>query len=197
MPEERLATLYLVRHGRTPLNEQGALRGRIDAPLDDAGVEQARALGRLFATVPLGMVITSPLSRARDTAAAVAGATGAPLVLEEGLLDRDYGPWSGRLQADVEQEYGTLDAAPGVEPADALARRVAEALSTAAAHAREHAVAVVAHDAILRVALGQLVGALGANASQRTGSWDRLDEVAAERWEAIVIDAVPGDGHEP
>jgi broad specificity phosphatase PhoE len=78
------ATIFLVRHGRTPLNAAGVLRGRIDTPLDDVGQAEARALGDTFRGVGLGGVVSSPLVRAYDTAAAIARTSGdarhAPIV---------------------------------------------------------------------------------------------------------------------
>ncbi|MGH2843820.1 MAG: histidine phosphatase family protein, partial [Solirubrobacteraceae bacterium] len=47
---EAVVTVFLVRHGRTALNAAGVLRGHLDPPLDDVGVEEAGRLGELFAT---------------------------------------------------------------------------------------------------------------------------------------------------
>src|SRR6266511_4128686 len=75
-PGERSVTssdvVYLVRHGRTPLNAAGLLRGRLDPPLDDTGAQEAAALGRVFQGVTAASVFSSPLVRARQTAAAIA-----------------------------------------------------------------------------------------------------------------------------
>src|SRR5262245_43646512 len=65
--------LYLIRHGETPYNRDGLGLGRADVALTDLGERQAAALGRRFATVKLDKIICSPLQRARQTAAAVAG----------------------------------------------------------------------------------------------------------------------------
>ncbi len=55
------AIVFLVRHGRTPLNAAGVLRGRIDTPLDHVGRAEARALGDVFHGVSISGVVTSPL----------------------------------------------------------------------------------------------------------------------------------------
>lgn len=117
-------TTYLVRHGQTALNAAGLLRGRLDPPLDPVGQRQAAALGDLFHDVKLLVVITSPLRRATQTAQPIAVASGAPLVVDVNLLDRDYGPWAGTASTDVERRFGSVDDAPGVEPLEQFEHRV-------------------------------------------------------------------------
>lgn len=190
--------IYLVRHGRTDLNAAGVLRGRLDPPLDDVGEAEAKALSDAFADVALGAVISSPLKRAVHTAAPIASATGVLLAVDEALLDRDYGSWAGTLEADVIARFGTVDAAPGVEPADEFAARVVEAIESIALHWVPRTVAVVAHDAVNRHALAGLVPSLGSadGIPQRTGCWNRLEHTNAT-WSAPIIDAHPNDGHRP
>jgi probable phosphoglycerate mutase len=191
-------TVYLVRHGRTPLNAAGLLRGRIDAPLDDVGRAEAARLGELFAPVPLGAIVASPLTRAVDTAAAIAARREAEVGVDDDLVDRDYGAWAGRPLDEVETRFGSLDAAPGVEPVAAFVRRVTVALVRVAERATTAPAVVVAHDAVNRHVLAALVPALGApeRIPQRTGCWNRL-EAGPDGWSAPVVDAVPGDGRRP
>src|SRR6266498_2992061 len=72
-----MTTVFVIRHGRTALNADGALRGRVDVPLDEVGLAEAARLGDLFEPVPLMVVVCSPLLRARQTAAPIANSTGA------------------------------------------------------------------------------------------------------------------------
>jgi probable phosphoglycerate mutase len=187
------ATVYLIRHGQTALNAAGALRGLIDVALDDVGQAQAARLGDLFAGVELAAVVSSPLRRARDTAAAVTAATGGPLRIDPRLADRDYGPWAGRGRAEAEQQYGSLDRAPGVEPAAAFAARIVAAFDEIVS-AVSGPLAIVAHDAVNRTLLAERVPGLPDPVGQGTGCWNRLDRVDGV-WHATVIDAVPGDEH--
>ena len=190
--------VYLVRHGRTPLNAEGVLRGRLDPPLDDAGRAEAADLGDLFVDVPLAAVVASPLSRARETAEPIAAATRAPLDVDPALTDRDYGPWAGTRQDEVECRFGSLDAAPGVEPAEAFAARVANALNRLADRWAPGPIAVVAHEAVNRHALARLVPDLGppSDIRQHTGCWNRLER-ASGSWRAPIVDGIPGDGRQP
>ncbi len=58
-PHSSRRHVYLLRHGRTPLNADPKLRGRTDTPLDSIGRLEAAALGELFATVPLAAIVAS------------------------------------------------------------------------------------------------------------------------------------------
>jgi broad specificity phosphatase PhoE len=93
--------IAFVRHGQTELNRGGRLQGRIDAPLSALGAEQAAALGRGFASQPVVRVLSSPLQRARDTAAAIAAAHGLTVEADERLIELDYGDWDGLPLADI------------------------------------------------------------------------------------------------
>lgn len=200
MPKEVASTtsptVYLLRHGRTALNVAGALRGLIDVPLDAVGEAEAARLGDLFADVRLAVVGSSPLRRARETAERVAAATGAPLRIQPQLRDRDYGSWAGRPRAEAEQRYGSVDAAPGVEPAAIFEERVLAAFSDIVDGACGQ-IALVAHDAVNRALLRQLAPDLSDGAGgQRTGCWNWLERCGSG-WSVRVLDGVPADGRRP
>src|SRR5437899_912601 len=95
------AILYVIRHGSTRLNTDGRLRGRVDEPLDDVGRTQAGALAALFQSVPVEVIVSSPLLRAQETAAPIVSATGALLEINDVFTDRDWGRWSGCATADI------------------------------------------------------------------------------------------------
>lgn len=89
-----VATLLLLRHGRTTANADGGLAGRQPVELDDTGQAQARAVGERLRTLPLAAVVTSPLIRCRQTLE-LALPDAAPTV-EEGLIECGYGDWEGQ-----------------------------------------------------------------------------------------------------
>ena len=94
-----MATVILVRHGRTTANTAGVLAGRArGVSLDDLGRTQAAAAGERLAAVPLTAVVSSPLERCKQTAAAIVAAQpSAPARLtDKGLTECDYGDWQGR-----------------------------------------------------------------------------------------------------
>lgn len=88
--------LLLLRHGQTEMSVHNRYSGRGDPELTDLGQVQAAAAAARLAAVPdVAAVLSSPLRRARQTAAAVAEATGAPLVVRDGLIETDFGAWEG------------------------------------------------------------------------------------------------------
>ena len=95
--------LILVRHGQSTGNADGLLMGRIDAPLTEQGLAQARALAPWVAGA--SRVISSPLSRARATAEALA--TGLPIEIDDRWVEVDYGEFDGRPLGSVPSEVWT------------------------------------------------------------------------------------------
>ena len=93
--------IAFVRHGQTELNRGGRLQGRIDAPLSHLGAEQAAALAQGFVSEPVTRVLSSPLQRARDTAAAIAARHGRAVEVDDRLIELDYGSWDGLALTDV------------------------------------------------------------------------------------------------
>jgi broad specificity phosphatase PhoE/ribonuclease HI len=83
----------LLRHGQTELSGERRYSGRGDVPLTDLGVRQAKAAGARLAQLDFAAVISSPLNRARQTAAEVAGAAGLEVDLHDGLVETDFGDW--------------------------------------------------------------------------------------------------------
>lgn len=84
-------SVLLVRHGRTAGNAGGLIMGRRDLPLDEVGEAQVRALADALRTLSVDEVHTSPLLRARQTAAAIATACQAPVHTHPELLELDFG----------------------------------------------------------------------------------------------------------
>lgn len=88
-----MATVLLLRHGRTTANATGTLAGRSPVSLDDTGVAQAKAVGQRLAGLPLAAVVSSPLPRCRQTLEhAVPALTP---IIDDGLTECGYGDWEG------------------------------------------------------------------------------------------------------
>jgi broad specificity phosphatase PhoE len=155
------AAILLARHGQTADNAAGLILGRRDPPLSAEGEAQSRRLAAELSRSGLAAVWSSPLRRARDTAAVVGAAAGVvPQVLPE-LVESDRGRWEGRAVAQLAQEDPARHAAfvagdadfafPGGESLRAQAERTSAAL---AAVARGPLPAlVVAHAGTIRAAL--------------------------------------------
>jgi probable phosphomutase (TIGR03848 family) len=102
-----VATVILVRHGRTTANTSGVLAGRTrGVRLDETGVGQAQKTAERLAVVPLVAVVTSPLERCRQTARAILKAQeGTPATAtERGITECDYGVWQGRPLKELAKE---------------------------------------------------------------------------------------------
>jgi probable phosphomutase (TIGR03848 family) len=102
-----VATVILVRHGRTSANVSGVLAGRTPGVrLDETGVAQVGGTAARLAPVPLAAVVSSPLERCRQTAQAVARAQAGRIrvVADKGLTECDYGAWQGRPLKELAKE---------------------------------------------------------------------------------------------
>jgi probable phosphoglycerate mutase len=119
-----LNEIWLVRHGETDWTVSKKHTGSTDIPLTPAGEERARALGQRLAGHEFAAVFTSPLRRARDTAA-LAGFPDA--TVDERLVEFDYGNYEGRTTAEITAERPGWslwrDGAPGGESVDDVGRR--------------------------------------------------------------------------
>ena len=95
----RVASVLLVRHGRTTANSGGILAGRaLGVLLDEVGLEQAGETARRVAVLPIAAVVSSPLERCQQTAEAICGA-GKPLRevdIDDRLTECGYGDWTGQ-----------------------------------------------------------------------------------------------------
>ena len=102
-----MATVILVRHGRTTANASGVLAGRTPGvALDDVGRTQAAAAGERLAAIPLVAVVSSPLERCKQTAAAIVSCQqGKPSrPTDRGITECDYGEWQGRTLKTLVKE---------------------------------------------------------------------------------------------
>lgn len=183
--------VYLARHGRTALNAEDRLRGLSDPPLDEVGLAEVARLSKVLADRHPTAVISSPLERAVVTASAIGSAAGVPVSIDVRLNDRDYGLMTGERRAEVQRRYGTIDAAPGVEPMAALAERAWAAFVEPVAEHDSGPIVLVSHDAFNRALLQQVDPAL-TDIDQRTACWNELS-FADGAWRVDAYDQKPGD----
>jgi probable phosphomutase (TIGR03848 family) len=97
-----VATVILLRHGRTSANAGGGLAGRSPVGLDETGAAQAAAVGARLRGAPLVAVVTSPLPRCRQTVAAAL--PDAEVSVEERLTECGYGDWQGRSLKELAED---------------------------------------------------------------------------------------------
>jgi probable phosphomutase (TIGR03848 family) len=169
-----MATVILVRHGRTDANANGLLAGRTPGiRLDETGTEQAHRVAERLAKVPLAALVSSPLERCRDTAAAISAAQATRLRVsrEKGLTECDYGEWQGRNLKELAKQklWRTVQTQPsaaefpGGESMTAMQARAVEAVRRrdAAIEAEHGAGAVwvaVSHGDVIKSVLADALG---------------------------------------
>ena len=145
--------IFLIRHGETALNAARVVQTP-ETPLSERGVAQAEALARRLADAGVTAIVSSDLPRARMTAERLQAATGAPIALDPGLQERNFGDVRGQpytaLGADILSP--TYDP-PGGETWAEFRQRVEETWTriTAARGAETGNLAVVTHGLVCHV----------------------------------------------
>jgi broad specificity phosphatase PhoE len=146
-----LRSIWLIRHGETEWSRSGAHTGRTDIPLTEAGRENALAVGRWLAGRQFSLVLTSPLSRARDTCR-LAG-YGDAAQADANLAEWNYGDYEGRTTADIRKEAPDWslwrDGVPNGESIEEVSTRAGTVLARALQ--ADGDVALFAHGHILRI----------------------------------------------
>lgn len=173
-----MATVLLLRHGRTSSNTAGVLAGWTPGVgLDDTGRRQVEDARKRLEQLPIARIVSSPLQRCQETAAALsAGALDIPVQTDERLGECRYGAWTGRKIADLAKDelWRTVQDHPSaaVFPPSAdyaheslaqmSARAVAAAREIDAEVEREHGPAAiwvaVSHGDVLKAILADALG---------------------------------------
>jgi broad specificity phosphatase PhoE len=100
--------LLLVRHGETHYNYNFRALGRADLPLTDTGRRQAECLREALASTYLDAIYSSPLVRARETAARIAETQGIDIHVEDGLIEMDIGDVEGLTFPEIRAKFPAL-----------------------------------------------------------------------------------------
>ena len=158
-----LTRVYLIRHGQTVWNAEGRFQGQTDSVLSDLGWSQAARLAVVLARVPLAAVYSSPLSRARLTAEAIATPHRLTVVQLEPLREIGMGVWEGLTTAEITQRFGPVIeprrkhpewVAPlGGETLTEVRERTMRAVEEIVARHQGETVAVVAHGAVIKTVI--------------------------------------------
>lgn len=145
--------LYVVRHGQTDQNVLGLVQGDTESDLTEKGIEDAKALQELVASLDIDVVVSSPLRRAIDTAKLITNDK-YEIIIDDRLIERDYGLsegkpvdeeltvkyWDFKLNTDINE----------VEKVQDLMFRITEFIEDMRNKYDDKKVLVVAHSAILR-----------------------------------------------
>ncbi|HWQ41949.1 MAG TPA: histidine phosphatase family protein [Desulfosporosinus sp.] len=164
--EERKSSLtrfILVRHGETIWNFEGRYQGQIDTPLSPAGIKQGKLVAEALKNVPIDVAYASPLSRSHDTAMMCANFHGLEVTKDERLLEINHGKWEGLFASEIEGLYPDLlerwrttvvdCQMPDGECIEDVRKRAMEAFNEYAEKHKGQTVLVVAHDAVNKAVL--------------------------------------------
>lgn len=187
--------LILVRHGQSEGNVSGVVQGRVDFALSALGEEQARATADRLAGVQVERILSSPLLRAYQTAAAIAAPHGLEVVRDHGLAEYDIGEASGLTGPEIRERFphvlesyrrGERPGFPGEEGRDAFQERVLETVG----QLRElpGTTVAVAHGGVISLLCSL---AVGLDQRFRPGVWQvancSITEITADRRDRLVI----------
>jgi broad specificity phosphatase PhoE len=157
--------VYFVRHGLTDYNAANRVQGWLDVPLNAEGREQAQKVALRLSIKPVTQVYSSTLSRAADTARAIASTRGVPLTLDERLREYNMGEWQGKTGDEISASRGALkalerpDEIPGGETAQQVHHRAEAFLADLIAwHGQDNGrIVVVSHGGTLGAMLGAML----------------------------------------
>jgi uncharacterized phosphatase len=151
-------TLAFIRHGQTDWNRDDRLQGSSDIPLNETGRAQARdAVAKLSGT-EWEVIVSSPLSRARETAAIIADGLGIELGRSyDELIERDYGEAEGATEEEIQERWPDRQY-PGLESLDSVVARGRAALDRIDAEYGRCNTLIVCHGTIIRYTLASLAG---------------------------------------
>ncbi len=150
--------LFLVRHGRTLVNAENRLQGRIDHSLDEVGRRQSIEIAGALSDID--RVISSPLLRAKETAEAF----NRKIDIEPRFIELDYGDFDGISQNDVSEDVWKSWRSdinyrpPNGESLAELNNRVCEVLNELVDQAHKQNIVIVSHVSPIKAAIAWAVG---------------------------------------
>ncbi len=184
--------LLLIRHGENDYSKKGRLAGRLPGiHLNERGRKQAQDLAGALGKAPIKAIYSSPLERARETAAPIAAALSLKVQVDPGLTESDVGDWQGksvrRLALSkywrIFQQAPSRAAHPGGESFIQTQTRVAAALDSICAHHKPRdLIACVFHADPIKLAVAHFIGL----------PLDRFQRLACETASVTLLAVGPG-----
>lgn len=163
-----MVKIILIRHGETDWNKEQVFRGKIDVPLNQRGLAQARGVRHALEGAAIDALYASPLARAFDTARAFAEGRNLEIRVGEGFSDIDFGSWQGLAHQQVKEQFPDLYATwmtdphlvtfPRGETLLKVGKRAMAALERAIETNPGKTIAIVSHRVVNKVILCTVLG---------------------------------------
>jgi broad specificity phosphatase PhoE len=196
---DKTTRLYLIRHGETLANQKHLLQGASDGELTDEGRSQIEQLGRHMAHFQIDKIISSDLTRAYLTGAAIAKHLGLEVEISPLVREWDCGVWDGRTQKEFLEMIEQLDGGiatfepEGGETMAQVQQRASDFLAKILSEDRGKTIAVCSHGDFIRMLLSCMLEIHSNQASLfffDNASYS-LFEHDGKRWRAIFINRLP------
>jgi len=154
-----------VRHGESEANAAGVFAGQTDSPLTPKGREQAKVVARALQPVHFDRIVTSPLSRTKDTAAVIAAGRGIPVEAFDDLKESDVGIAAGKPFDELRGLPGaTGDDGwrqwPGGESLEQVLTRSLQVIDRLVAESPGKTICIVGHGGVTRIVVSSFMGVL-------------------------------------
>ncbi|HEY8829271.1 MAG TPA: histidine phosphatase family protein, partial [Candidatus Limnocylindria bacterium] len=158
-------TLYLVRHGESEANAAGVFAGQTDSPLTAKGREQAKVVARALRPVRFDRIVTSPLSRTKDTATEIAAGRGIAVEALDDLKEIDVGIAAGKPFDELRGLPGARGDDgwrqwPGGESLDQVLTRSLRVIDRLVAESPGTTICIVGHGGVTRIVVSSFLGVL-------------------------------------
>lgn len=138
----------MVRHGETDWNAQGRLQGSRDIPLNRTGILQAKACSEHLKSSAWDFIITSPLTRAKDTAEIINGKLNVPLIVMDEFMEQHFGDAEGMTLADRRAIFPDKKY-PNQEPKSSFNQRLMAGIHKINDQFANSRILLVAHGAVI------------------------------------------------
>lgn len=172
--------LYFVRHGLTEMNVSGHFSGTSETPLTPEGKRQAKAAGKAAKDLNIDYIVSSPLSRAHDTAKIIAKEIGYPMKdihLNSLFIERHFGSMEGQAwRPDID-----IDGMADVESHHEILSRAKQALDFLHTLPRDN-ILVVAHGTLGRALRSHVIPEMKFHADPNHPDYEHLNNAEIVRW---------------
>ncbi len=154
--------IWITRHGQTDLNKKHLMQGRIDQPLNDTGIAQAKSVREMIGDIHFDAVYASPLDRAITTASIVGGVKKDEVIIDERIIETDFGKYDCKKYSRMGPKMTLFWALPELFPAPATVESVASMVARSHEFLKElegkdyENVLVTCHGGIIRALKGYL-----------------------------------------